>query len=396
MKKKLFPLLILLLCMTMVCVPVVAQAAAKNVTVAVQKKKKTTKLTVTKGDKVTITTYCGKNKLKPSKVTFKSSNKKIATVNSKGVITTKKTGKVTINITTKNKKQKAAIVLTVKKKEKKKVVHNPVLSDTSLTLNIGDDARLSVKDPGNIISWSTSNSKVAVVFSDGTVIARNAGTCAIKAKTDGKTLSCQVTVKCPDPVLSDTSLTLNVGGDAQLSVKDPGKTISWSTTNPKVAVVLTDGTVIARNAGTCAIKARTDGKTLNCQVTVKYPDPECVFASNASADGVQVSIFEAKFVSYSPIKNPVNTNDTVRYYFPCTYRVHIKGQVDLENGGYSSARYSREKYIGFRFVNLWRGVTPDMPANNSIRIKVNDDGSFDCTEEVRMSGPSEIMYLIPN
>ncbi len=56
------------------------------------------------------------------KATFKSSNKKIATVSSKGVIKGKKAGKVKITVTSKsNKKQKKVIKITVKKKQKSTV-----------------------------------------------------------------------------------------------------------------------------------------------------------------------------------------------------------------------------------------------------------------------------------
>ena len=53
------------------------------------------------------------------KAKFKSSNKKIATVSSKGVVKGKKAGKVKITVTSKsNKKQKKVVKITVKKKQK--------------------------------------------------------------------------------------------------------------------------------------------------------------------------------------------------------------------------------------------------------------------------------------
>lgn len=71
------------------------------------KKKKTQTL------KATITPASAANQ----KVTWKSSNKKIATVNSKGKVTAKKTGSVTITATAKDgSKKKAAIKIKIKKK----------------------------------------------------------------------------------------------------------------------------------------------------------------------------------------------------------------------------------------------------------------------------------------
>lgn len=59
-----------------------------------------------------------KHKIKTNvKATFKSSNKKIAVVTNKGVITAKKSGKVKITVTSKrNKKQKVVVKVTVKKR----------------------------------------------------------------------------------------------------------------------------------------------------------------------------------------------------------------------------------------------------------------------------------------
>ena len=75
-----------------------------------------TKLKVTSAKTVVV----GKTvKIKTNvKAKFKSSNKKIATVSSKGVVKGKKAGKVKITVTSKsNKKQKKVIKITVKKKQ---------------------------------------------------------------------------------------------------------------------------------------------------------------------------------------------------------------------------------------------------------------------------------------
>lgn len=78
------------------------------------------KITLKKGKKKTIkyTVYPANDVNK--KVKFKSSNKKVATVSSKGVIKAKKKGKATITITTVEGNVKAKIKVTVKKSSKKK------------------------------------------------------------------------------------------------------------------------------------------------------------------------------------------------------------------------------------------------------------------------------------
>lgn len=74
------------------------------------------KLTLKKGKKKSIKYTVYPDNATNKKVTFKSSNKKVATVSSKGVIKAKKKGKATITITTVSGKVSAKIQLTVKKK----------------------------------------------------------------------------------------------------------------------------------------------------------------------------------------------------------------------------------------------------------------------------------------
>ena len=79
--------------------------------------KEGTKKTVTAGKKFTLHPTYSPKKASTKAVTFKSSNKKVATVTSKGKITAKKAGKVTITATAKDAgKKKATFKVTVKKK----------------------------------------------------------------------------------------------------------------------------------------------------------------------------------------------------------------------------------------------------------------------------------------
>ena len=122
------------------------------------------------------------------KVTWSSSNKSVASVNSSGRVTAKKAGTAYIYAKANGKTAKCKI--TVKK---------PVwlkLSKTALNLNKGKTYKLKATSSGlsGSVKWSTSNKKVATV-KNGTVKAVGAGTAVITARRGSKKAACKVTVQ---------------------------------------------------------------------------------------------------------------------------------------------------------------------------------------------------------
>lgn len=149
--------------------------------------------------------------VKPSKasksVTYKSSNKKIATVSSKGTVTGKKKGTVKITATSKkNKKAKATIKITVKDLKASSVK----LNTTSKTVASGKTTTLKATVKGATgfynqgVTWKSSNTKVATVSSKGVVKGIAAGQATITATEKGgsKKATCLITVT--EPVKVDT------------------------------------------------------------------------------------------------------------------------------------------------------------------------------------------------
>ena len=117
------------------------------------------------------------------KVTWKSSNKKIAAVSKNGIIKAKKAGKCVI--TAKYQKKSYKCRVTVKKLS---------LSEKSLYTHPGDSNKITLKGAKGKIKWSTSNSNVATVSSKGIITDSAEGNCIITAKHKKKTYKCKVRV----------------------------------------------------------------------------------------------------------------------------------------------------------------------------------------------------------
>lgn len=184
---------------TAVITVTLASGKTAKVTVTV-KMIRTTKLT--KVPKTLSLTTGKKYTLKPvvtpsnsqEKVTYKSSNTKIATVSSTGVITAKKVGKVTITV--QSGKQKATVTLTVKKAPALKAIKNV---PTKKTVVKGKTCTLKPQlyPSGAIakITYTTSNKSIATVDSKGKITAKKKGTAVITVKAGKFTAKCKVTVK---------------------------------------------------------------------------------------------------------------------------------------------------------------------------------------------------------
>lgn len=184
---------------TAVITVTLASKKTAKVTVTV-KMIRTTKLT--KVPKTLSLTIGKKYTLKPvvtpsnsqEKVTYKSSNTKIATVSSTGVITAKKVGKVTITV--QSGKQKATVTLTVKKAPALKAIKN-VPTKKTITKGKTYTLKPQLYPSGAIakITYTSSNKSVATVDSKGKITAKKKGTAVITVKAGKFTAKCKVTVK---------------------------------------------------------------------------------------------------------------------------------------------------------------------------------------------------------
>lgn len=129
-------------------------------------------------------------------VKYTSSNKKVATVNSKGKITAKKVGKTKITVQTRYG-AKATITIKVQKAAVK--VTSVAINKKSVSLKKGKTFQIeAVKKyitAANKVTFKSSNTKVATVTSKGKIKAKKKGKAVITVKCGSKTVKVKVTVR---------------------------------------------------------------------------------------------------------------------------------------------------------------------------------------------------------
>lgn len=158
--------------MLITILPVQTQAASKV-------KLNKTKTTIYVGSNTTLK-LSGTSK----KITWSTSKKSVATVNSKGKVTAKKAGKATITAKVSGKKYNCKIT-----------VKNPYLSATSINLTVKQKYTLKLTGT-TATKYSSSNKSIATVTSRGKITARKAGKTTITVRgKNGKKYKCKVTVK---------------------------------------------------------------------------------------------------------------------------------------------------------------------------------------------------------
>ncbi len=201
-------------------------------------------------------------------------------------------------------------------------VANVAVSQSSLTLEIGESANLTATvSPSNatnkVVTWISTNQQVATV-NNGTVTAVSPGTTQIIAAAGGKSGSCSVTVEKPPVAVASVSLdksevTLKKGETTTLKVTvSPSdannKNVKWVSSDAEVAMVDNNGKVSAIAPGSAVIFVITDdgGLAASCTVTV---NPTSVPVESVSLSDTGVRIIEGNNTTLKVSVNPKNATE---------------------------------------------------------------------------------------
>lgn len=225
---------------------------------------------------------------------WSSSSPSVAMVDDYGIVTAYKAGSTVITCRTEYGEY-ATCRVTVTKEEDR-----PALNESNFTLTMKYNDLNPTKQlyltrgNGYLYGWSSSNSAVASVNSNGLVTAIAPGSATITALCNGRPVSCNVNVSSDIGKLKlskDTMLLKAIGGAEGLGavVDGSGVAASWTSSNPAVASVDANGVVTALADGEAVITAvAPNGSTASCTVYVgtaatDYEDSEAMAAAVALA-----------------------------------------------------------------------------------------------------------------
>jgi uncharacterized protein YjdB len=220
-------------------------------------------------------------------VFWTTSNSSIVEVNQKGVLASKAEGVAYITATTVDGGLIAVCTVIVKRVP----VTGVTLNKTSSSLEVGKSIKLTVlltptTATNKSVNWRSSNSNIATVDSNGTVVGKAVGEAVITVTTVDGNLNgiCTINVKnsekpnTPSSIirLNKKSIQIKVGHFEKLApIITPGNLkkigVTWKSSKPDVAYVTEDGRVYGRKEGTTIITVTTkDGATATCSVQIIY------------------------------------------------------------------------------------------------------------------------------
>lgn len=222
-------------------------------------------------------------------ITWFSTNDRIATVDQYGVVTIKASGEVSIVATSVDNPNAKAICNIA--------IHTPVMSlqleQNELMMKIGETATLSyillpINASNKSVIWTSTNSSIADVDSNGKVTAKGTGNAVIILRSLDHGLTAYCTVKVSGSGSGSSTedigykfdveeLELNTGDEYEIEVtfEDKGMAVTdlrWETTDTRIATVDHYGKIKAKQAGVVTISARNeDGDKVSLKLTVIEP-----------------------------------------------------------------------------------------------------------------------------
>lgn len=236
-------------------------------------------------------------------INYVSNDTSIVTVDNNGNITALRKGTTTVTITVDD----TVLTLNVT------VNNDPTLNISKKTIYAGNSFNLKIIGLVGNATFTSSNSKVATVDSNGKVTCKSAGNSTISVIANGITLNCTITVK--NSALNCTNKTIYVKNSFTLKVvKGLNGKANFKSSNNKIAKVDNKGKVTCKSAGTCVITANANGLSLQCKVkvinpTIKYKSK--IYIKNSTTISIRGKVGKSTFKSSNKKVATVNSKGKI-------------------------------------------------------------------------------------
>ena len=252
------------------------------------------------------------------KMSWTSSDTKVGTVSSSGVVSGKTVGTVTVTAKTADGGKKASTKVSVVPVAVSGVSVSPSQASVAVGATTTLKATVAPSDAADkSVSWTSSDTKVATVSSSGVVTGKAGGAVTVTVKTadGGKTASAKVTVTVavagvsvsgPGSVVVGKTVTLK----AAVSPSDASdKSVSWASSDTSVATVSSSGVVSGKTVGTATITVKTSdgGKTAQVKVEVVAAP---IVVTGVSVSPSQVSVAVGATTALKASVAPADATDT--------------------------------------------------------------------------------------
>ena len=235
------------------------------------------------GETVTLKATVSPENATNKNISWSSDKTDVATVDENGNVSANSVGTATIKATADGETAECTIIV----EEKVIPVESITLNKTEAEIFVGAEEKLTAtvlpEDATNKdVTWTSSDTTIATVDSNGKVTAKSVGTATIKATAGDKSATCTIKVnpikvtgvKILDPPTEVTygeSLTLKADVSPENATD---KSVTWSSDEPSIATITNDGVVAIYDEGTVVFTVTTnDGEfTVSCTINIKKPE----------------------------------------------------------------------------------------------------------------------------